>query len=568
MRNEYRRAASCGRRQTGPCNVLCALLILIATTACSANGPTPQTSPTPQLSPSPAVVASPTAATAVPAYSNSRVIEKYRQLLPQIMKENNIPGLSLAVVDDKQVLWAEGFGVTDPAQNRPVTADTLFSVQSMSKNFTAIAVLMAAQDGLVDVNAPISTYLPDFRVNSIFDEHPEQKMTLTNLLGHTAGFTHEAPVGNNVDIGPATFEEHIKSISNTWLMYPVGQAYNYSNNGPDLAGYILQVRSGMTFEQYMQEKLLDPIGMTHSTFDLTRIQQVEDRAIGHDQRVATIPVAVPMIPAGGLYTSAADMAKYLQFHINLGVVAAGTDTRSASTSTQNGWAGKRLVPESLLDTIYAPPSPITRQRGEGYGVFVGRKHDTYYIGSGGGGFGFLSDLLWYPELKLGIVLLTNSVDHNLHAALDGQILDDLITDPDTIFYARYMHVNGTTLAPWEKVRGAFVSPQPTPDVSTLIKGLAPTPTAQDKLRWAQYVGTYGVKVWGQVLLTLQLYEQDSRLYANYLGSTAPLTEVRPGVFYLDSGEAIDLRGPIPVVAGTRVTRVANGLPEGAPTGTP
>ena len=551
MRNASRGAAACGRRRPGPSTVLWALLLLIASTACSANSPTPLASPTPVVLPSP------TAITASPTYSNSGVIEKYRQLIPQIIKENNIPGLSLAVVDDQQVLWAEGFGVTDPAQNRPVTADTLFSIQSMSKNFTAIAVLMAEQEGLLDTNAPISTYLPAFRVNSIFEEHPEQKMTLTNLLGHTAGFTHEAPVGNNQDIGTATFEEHIKSISDTWLMFPVGQAYNYSNSGPDLAGYILQVRSGIPFEQYMQEKLLDPIGMTHSTFDLARIQQVDDRAIGHDRNVATVPVAVPMIPAGGLYSSAADMAKYLQFQINLGI---------AGTAGTGG--GKRLVPESLLNTVDAPPSPITRQMGQGYGVFVGRKHGTYYIGSGGGGFGFLSDLLWYPELKLGIVLLTNSVDHKLQRVLDAQILDDLITDPDTIFHARDIQLSGSSRAPWETVAGTNSSPLPTADVRALIQQIAPTPTAQDKLRWGQYVGSYHVLVWGQALMTVQLYEHNNRLYANLQGTSYALTEVRPGVFFLDNGEALDLRGPIPIFAGVRFTRDTAGSPEVTPTGTP
>lgn len=546
MRNLYTGAAPRRRSPGGPCSALWALLLLVATAGCSTDGATPQT---PQSLPSPTAAVVPTATR---AYSNSRIIEKYSQGIPQVIRENNIPGMSVAVVDDKEVLWAQGFGVTDPAQNRPVTADTLFSIQSMSKSFTAIAVLMAAQEGLVDLNAPISTYLPDFHVNSIFEEHPEQKMTLVNLLGQTAGFTHDPPVGNNVDIGPSTFEEHIKSISDTWLMSPVGQRYIYSNIGPDLAGYILQIRSGSPFAQYMQEKLLNPIGMTHSTFDMARIQQVEDRAIGHDNHVAKVPLVVPMIPAGGLYSNAVDMAKYLQFHINLGFVG----------------NGKQLVPESLLDSLYAPPSPLTREQGVGYGVFVGRKHNTYYIGTGGGGFGFLSDLLWYPELKLGIVTLTNSADHDLQGNLNAQILDDLIADPDTVFHARAANLTGSTLAPWERVPGASTPPPPTPDVPALIRQRALPATPQDQARWAQYVGTYDLRVWGQALMTADLYQQDGRLYAKAQGNTAPLTEVRPGVFFADNGEAIDLRGPIPLIMGMRFTREAPGVRVGTPTGTP
>ena len=170
------------------------------------------------------------------------IIEQYRQEIPLRMQQENVPGLSIVVVDDQNILWAEGFGYTDWNRRTPISTDTLFSIQSMSKSFTATAVMFAAQDGLVDLDEPITTYLPDFHVNSIFEEHPEQKITLRMLLSHTAGFVHEAPIGGNNDLPGHTFEEHIASISDTWLMFPVGARWAYSNLGIDLAGYILQVR--------------------------------------------------------------------------------------------------------------------------------------------------------------------------------------------------------------------------------------------------------------------------------------------------------------------------------------
>ena len=113
------------------------------------------------------------------------------------MQKDNIPGLAIAVVDDQNILWDEGFGYTDWDRQTPVTPSTLFSIQSMSKSFTATAAMFAAQDGLVDLDAPITTYLPNFHVHSIFEEHPEQKMTLRILLSHTAGFPHDAAYGGN-----------------------------------------------------------------------------------------------------------------------------------------------------------------------------------------------------------------------------------------------------------------------------------------------------------------------------------------------------------------------------------
>src|SRR5512147_1443849 len=212
----------------------------------------------------------------------------------------------------------EGFGYTAGDHKLAVTPDTLFSIQSASKNFTAAAVLVAVQDGLLDLDTPITKYLPAFTVNSRFEAHPERKITLRMLLSHRAGFTHEAPVGNNSDGDSTSFEQHVGSISQTWLRFPVGQRYSYSNLGVDLAGYILQVKSGMPFHRYAQRKVLDPIGMTASSFDMDRIRRSAQRAVGHGS--IEPPVEVPMIPAGGLYTNAREWARYVQFHLRGGKI--------------------------------------------------------------------------------------------------------------------------------------------------------------------------------------------------------------------------------------------------------
>jgi CubicO group peptidase (beta-lactamase class C family) len=151
-------------------------------------------------------------------------------------------GAAIAVVDNKQIIWEKTFGCVDEDSSRPVDANKIFSIQSMSKSFTALAVLMAVQDGLVDPDTPIKEYLPAFKVNSLYDKYPEELITLRLLLTHRAGFAHEAPFGSNFD-DRNDFDEHIASISSTWLRYPVGYRLSYSNLGIDLTGYILQRRS-------------------------------------------------------------------------------------------------------------------------------------------------------------------------------------------------------------------------------------------------------------------------------------------------------------------------------------
>ena len=209
------------------------------------------------------------------------VIARYQEKIPQLMAEQDLPGLALAVVDGDRVVWQQGFGSTDSDGGTPVTVDTIFSVQSMIKTFTATAVMQAVQAGRLDLDAPVTTYLPGFTVNSAFEPHPERRITLRMLLGCTAGFTHEAPLGNNYEPEPGAFDAHVASISETWLRFPVGTGYAYSNLGFDLAGAILERVYGKPYPALMRDSLLAPLGMQHSTFDRARVHATADRAVGH-----------------------------------------------------------------------------------------------------------------------------------------------------------------------------------------------------------------------------------------------------------------------------------------------
>jgi len=325
------------------------------------------------------------------------VIDTLKVNIPRIMKRDSIPGVSVAVVSDQKTLWISSYGFADKTKQRQITNETLFSIQSMSKNFTALAVLMAVQDGLLDLDTPIKKYLPEFSVHSQYEDHPEEKITLRHLLSHHAGFTHEAPIGSNFDHRPHTFQEHVESISDTWLRYPVGYHFAYSNLGIDLAGYILQKQSGMPFELYFEQKVLLPLGMKSSTFDMSRIKKSNNHAIGHLAKVDSLPLYIPMIPAGGLYTNAAEMASFLRFHINSGA-----------------FEGNRLIQENIFEEMYSVAFPLLSQKhGYGFGLWKQMIGNSYQYYHGGAGYGFVSAMIIYPELKLGVVVLTNSEDHDL-----------------------------------------------------------------------------------------------------------------------------------------------------------
>jgi CubicO group peptidase (beta-lactamase class C family) len=454
-----------------------------------------------------------------------KVFNKYSESIPDRMKKHKIPGLSIAVVDRDDILWSAGFGRTGKG-NQPVTPETLFSIQSMSKSFTATAVMLAVQDGLVDLDTPITEYLPDFTVKSRYEQNPQEKITLRHLLSHTAGFTHEAPIGNNVDTLYGSFEEHVLSIQDTWLRCRVGEKFNYSNLGIDLAAYILQVKSGMAIEEYMKKKVFDPLGMSTSSVDYDFVEQFPNRALGHVPFVAEVPVAIPMVAAGGVYTSAVELSRFVRFHLNRGTID-----------------GRRILDARLIDTMYTSSAVSP---GYGLGIGIGTKHDTYLLNHNGGGFGFLTTMTWYPEYGIGCVVLTNSTSHDeQNAKIADEILDELIS---------------TNIVAKDKSGDIPSGDQLIGKDAKLIvlDEDAPihTPTPY-KHQWSHYTGTYryitkGYKLNAFVRLVLALGYCDSGIKFVVVKKDGylcidddKLEEYQPGLFFTSSGEVLDLRGPVP-----------------------
>jgi len=448
------------------------------------------------------------------------IIEQYRQEIPQRMQDEHVPGLAIVVVDDQNVLWAEGFGYSDWDRRTPVTQDTLFSIQSMSKSVTGTAAMFAAQEGLVDLDAPITTYLPDFHVNSIYEEHPEEQITLRMLLSHTAGLAHEAPIGGNHDLPGHTFEEHIASISDTWLSFPVGTRWGYSNLGIDLAGYILQVRSGMPFTRYVQEKVLDPMGMMSSTLDTDQVLARSDRAIGHGPLPFRPPTEFLIIPSGGVRTTASDMARYLQFHINEGALD-----------------GARLLRQDLAETMYEPPNPAALNAEYALGIGTANWQGTRRFQHGGGGFGYNSNMIWYPELKLGAVVLSNAEDVSSNMQLVDDVLGSIISANIPLYHSR--------ASPLPSVQPAYGFIQNGPALLTdtalgdLIAGKALPADETARQRRQAYTGKYVKTKWGFPYYMIQIRESNERLVATALDLTLELTEVEPGVFVDQQGSTYD-----------------------------
>ncbi|WP_427893169.1 serine hydrolase domain-containing protein [Kribbella sp. GL6] len=410
--------------------------------------------------------------------------------LAEQIEHHELPGLALGVCTAGSVLWSGAVGVTRAGGDRPIGTETMFSVQSCSKMYTATAVLHAVRDGLVELDTPIVRYLPEFRVRSAFEEHPERRITLRHLLSHTAGFTHEAPVGSNYLVGRESFEAHCRSISGTWLRFPVGDRFEYSNLGIDLAGYILQRRSGSPFHQYVRRSLFAPLGLERTSFDPRVIAREADRAIGHSKGYSRRPVRVPMVAAGGVYTSVADACRYVQFHLTNG---------------------------SQLAELYSG-------QGYGLGVALPMMNGIPVRGHSGGGFGFLSDMFWEPESGFGVVVLTNSTDHPLQWKLASDIFRELVGE------------NSAVPTPEDPVAGSDDVPER-------------SPAAPD----GPWNRDYAIHVSGVRDGTARLRQENGvHLIDHWGGGTYRLREHQPGFYLSSNGEMLDLTQAPPTYANVRL----------------
>lgn len=513
------------------------------------------------------------------------------------MAREQIGAAAVCLIDRGRPVWSEGFGTTRGGGSA-VTPDTLFSIQSTSKNFTAVAVLLAVQEGLLDLDAPITTYWPDFHVHSRFETAPQRRMTLRLLLSHRAGFTHEAPVGNNYEPAAPSFAAHVRSIADTWLRFPVGDRYRYSNLGYDLAAHILERQTGMAYADWLREKLLAPLGMTATTADPAVYGTVADRADGMHRGYAEVPLVTPLVASGGVWTTARDMAAYAAFHCTRG---AGKECPILSPELWQEMHGFGL--------------------GGDYGLGVMRSERLYgstpvqLLHHRGGGFGFGCNFVYCPQAALGWVAMFN------RPALAGYRFGmDLI---DTMLAARYgsrlprfpeagiAPIRPTTEQRWALI-GNYVGRNVRAEIVDSTEGLrflaeqAETPqhilaTTQDDLyvvgsdgdtrhyrlrpataasslhlecfegeesldynggpldppgpdkpEWARHLGRYRVNQWGQPAMDVAVERRHGHLTINGIRMVA---EPEPGLFFTSDGEAIDFRSLPPTWRCLRLVKL-------------
>jgi len=449
--------------------------------------------------------------------------------------------------------------------------------------------MIAEQEGLLNFDVPIKTYLPGFSIQSRFPGDPMAEITIRHLISMTSGLTHDAPVGNNADPRTPSYEAHIQSISQTWLRFPPGERAEYSNLGIELAAYCLEQVIHKLFTEYIREKVFDPIGMNRSTYDFHAIEKEQNRAVGNNRNFETVPLENPMLAPGGVYSSITDMARFIQFHLNSGTVN-----------------GNEILQEQKIRQMQTIPFPWQGQvAGYGQGLQISYYHlsglDVKCVEHGGGGFGFRCQMKWLPDFGYGVMVMTNSQDHNnVNENLTEEILLKIVelvtgkknsapsdwlsrhmpaisvgsgflpenlegnyngTNDDMKFLIRdstFGYVSGTLFVPLRPISSfEFASGNYLYRFNTNLNGIAISvvrpydgaqwnlseskcdQTGTGKEDWRRHEGTYIRKRFGRAERFYIVKMNKGRLHFIGDGQDCVLTEFRPGMFYIPNGEVAD-----------------------------
>ena len=363
--------------------------------------------------------AAPAASPAARAASAAAKLEGLDDLAAQAMKEWKVPGVALAVVEDGKVIYAKGYGCRDLENKLPVTTATLFPIGSITKSFTALTFGILKNEGKVDWDKPVRTYLPEFQM---YDPVSSEQATPRDLFSHRTGLPRHDLLWYSSDFSREDLLGRLRYLKPN---KGFRSAYQYNNLTVMTMGYLEGKLSGLGWEGAIREKIFAPLGMSHSDLSVTDIEKTDDHALPYELK-KDVMTRVPFHnidaigPAGSINSSVEDMSHYLVFQLGDGK-----------------YNGKPIVAESDLREMHSPqtaipdPPPAFSMSGLGhfsYGlawvVTAYRGHNLVWHNGGIDGFYALLSML--PDDHLGVVVLTNLPHGQTPEVLAYNVYDRLL----------------------------------------------------------------------------------------------------------------------------------------------
>ena len=408
-----------------------------------------------------------------------------------------IPGAAVAVLRGEEVLLQKGFGVRNLDQKAPVTEQTLFPIGSTTKAFTAAVLGTFVDAGVIGWDQPVREYFPDFRLS---DSEATERVTLRDMLSHRTGMARHDLLMLMYAGGQMSRPELVSRLRYLEMNKGLGEEFQYNNLIYTAAGYLTEVLEGITWEQAVSERLLQPLGMTNSNLSLIETEKSPDHSRPHaekDGRVVEIPFRSIEIagPAGSINSCIADMTHWLRLNLQIGA-ATGAIVSPAS------------LKEIHSPAISLPPeaSPWDEIDLQGYalGWLVEEYRGHRHIWHNGGIDGFKSVVAFLPREKLGVVVLANRFPTEGPEAIAYRVFDELLGLEPVPWGERFRDLEATLASEAETALGQKGSARKTKPPSHPV---------------ADYAGSYSHPGYGRITFDVV----DDELVADWHGLQVTLT---------------------------------------------
>jgi CubicO group peptidase (beta-lactamase class C family) len=353
-----------------------------------------------------------------------------------VMDRFDIPGLTAAVVQHGHRIYTAAFGVRNIQTREPMKAEYIFHMASVSKPFVATAVMQLVEEGKMDLDEKVVTYLPYFK---LADEQYKE-ITIRQMLNHTSGmpdvqdYEWDKP---QYDEGAA--ERYVRSLKNEKMLFAPGEKWRYSNMAFDVLGDVIAKVSGQSFESYVKEYILNPLEMYESSFLKEDIKE-NLRTSPHIWEFGPVyseiyPYNRPHAPSSTLNSSVIEMTNWITANLNHGE-----------------FKGKRILKAESYDLLWKPSAQVDENRQIGLSWFLQTHRGISIISHGGGDRGYRSHIYIVPEKNMGLILASN-YDQTPMGEIANGVLDILLGhEPDVpkkpigFKFAEVCHIAGVDSA--------------------------------------------------------------------------------------------------------------------------
>ena len=325
----------------------------------------------------------------------------------------DIPGMSIGIVDDQDLIWSRGFGYAHKDRKIPAAPGTIYSICSISKLFTSISVMQLRDLGKLSLDEAVGKYLPWFNIKDTFPDAPE--ITLRGILTHSSGLPREAdfPYWTGPEYAFPTREQIIERLSGQDELYPAFTYFQYSNLGMALAGEVIASVSGMPYADYVRKNILEPLGLKDTTPEIPAQHKGGKLATGYSarlrdgkRRVMPFYHVKGMAPAAGFASTVEDLARFASWQFR---VLKKEDREILAPNTLKEMQRVHWVDEDW-ETKW------------GLGFSISRHSEKTFVGHGGSCPGYRTQLYLCPRDRLAIIVMTNGADVS-PAAYARQIFD-------------------------------------------------------------------------------------------------------------------------------------------------